>query len=112
MTADTNEALSAAGGTGQTSPADVGAGIGRPKLPRGVRLRWDEVRGMWMMLAPERVFRIDDTAAEILKLCDGNRTFADIVAAIAEKYAEAPEVIAADIAEMLRDLANKRVLEL
>lgn len=83
-----------------------------PKLPRGVKLRFDTVRNTWMLLAPERAFQIDETAAEILKLCDGTRDLAAVTAAVAEKYAEAPATIAADIEAMLSDLANKRVLEL
>lgn len=83
-----------------------------PRLPRGVKLRFDQVRNTWMLLAPERAFQIDETAAEILKLCDGARTVADVVAAVAAVYQEEPAVIAADIEAMLSDLANKRVLEL
>jgi len=30
-----------------------------PRLPRGVRLREDRVRGRWVLLAPERIFEID-----------------------------------------------------
>ena len=43
----------------------------RPHLPRGVRLKRDEARGRWTLLAPERIFEIDDTAATVLELCDG-----------------------------------------
>ena len=45
----------------------------RPRLPRGVRLKRDETRGRWTLLAPERIFEIDDTAATVLELCDGER---------------------------------------
>lgn len=83
-----------------------------PKLPRGVKLRFDQVRNTWMLLAPERAFQIDETAAEILKLCDGVRSVAEVVVAVAAKYQDEPAVIAADIEAMLSDLANKRVLEL
>lgn len=83
-----------------------------PRLPRGVKLRFDQVRNTWMLLAPERAFQIDETAAEILKLCDGVRSVGEVVAAIATVYQEEPAVIAADIEAMLSDLANKRVLEL
>lgn len=83
-----------------------------PRLPRGVKLRFDQVRNTWMLLAPERAFQIDETAAEILKLCDGVRSVGEVVAAIAAVYQEEPAVIAADIEAMLSDLANKRVLEL
>ena len=45
----------------------------RPRLPRGVRLRHDEARGEWMLLAPERVLKADAIAVEILKRCTGER---------------------------------------
>lgn len=83
-----------------------------PRLPRGVKLRFDQVRNTWTLLAPERAFQIDETAAEILKLCDGARSVAEVVAAVAAVYQEEPAVIAADIEAMLSDLANKRVLDL
>ena len=83
----------------------------RPRLPRGVRLRFDDVRATWMLLAPERAFQIDETAAAILRLCDGSRDLAAVTGAIAETYAEDPVVIAADVEAMLADLVAKRVLE-
>ena len=92
----------------------MGAQIGpqsRPRLPRGVKLRHDEVRGAWTLLAPERVFQIDETAAAVLKLCDGERDFAAIVAELASRYKADPGVIARDVGAMLGDLADKRVLE-
>lgn len=88
------------------------ATTGVPRLPRGVRLRFDTVRDSWMLLAPERAFQIDAAAAEILKLCDGTRDVAAVVAAVAAAYAEDPAVIAGDVVAMLSDLAAKRVLEL
>ena len=83
-----------------------------PRLPRGVRLRYDDVRGHWMLLAPERAFKIDDTAAEVLKRVDGKRDLTGVIAAVAEAFSEQPETIAADVEAMLADLAAKRVLDL
>ena len=37
-----------------THPAKL-AGVARPRLPRGVRLKHDDVRDEWLLLAPERV---------------------------------------------------------
>jgi pyrroloquinoline quinone biosynthesis protein D len=85
--------------------------VARPRLPRGVRLRRDDVRGGWMLLAPERAFRVDEIAAAVGELCDGERDVRAIAATLAERYgAPAPEV-EADVAAMLGDLAAKRVLE-
>ena len=83
-----------------------------PRLPRGVRLRFDEVRGHWMLLAPERAFKIDETAAEVLKRVDGKRDLAGVIAETAAAFGEEPDTIAADVIEMLRDLAAKKVLDL
>ncbi|TPQ51767.1 pyrroloquinoline quinone biosynthesis peptide chaperone PqqD [Prosthecomicrobium hirschii] len=92
--------------------ADAATDEAVPRLPRGVKLRFDQVRNSWMLLAPERAFQIDETAAEILKRCDGQRTLATVIAETAAAYNEEPSVIDADIRAMLVDLANKRVLEL
>ena len=83
----------------------------RPHLPRGVRLRRDEARGRWTLLAPERIFEIDDTAAAILGLCDGERDLDAIVAELAARYKAPPAVIEKDVVAMLADLKAKRVLE-
>jgi pyrroloquinoline quinone biosynthesis protein D len=84
----------------------------RPRLPRGVKLRRDEVRGRWTLLAPERIFEVDDTAAAVLQLCDGGRDLSAIVAELAARYNAPPAVIEKDVAAMLGDLQSKRVLEL
>ena len=83
----------------------------RPRLPRGVRLKRDEARGRWTLLAPERIFEIDDTEATVLELCDGERDLAGIVAELAARYAAPPAVIEKDVVAMLADLQLKRVLE-
>jgi pyrroloquinoline quinone biosynthesis protein D len=83
----------------------------RPRLPRGVRLRRDEARSRWTLLAPERIFEIDDTAAAVLELCDGERELNAIVAELAARYTAPPAVIEKDVVAMLADLKAKRVLE-
>ena len=83
----------------------------RPYLPRGVRLKRDEARARWTLLAPERIFEIDDTAAAVLKLCDGERDLNAIVAELAALYTAPPAVIEKDVVAMLADLKAKRVLE-
>jgi pyrroloquinoline quinone biosynthesis protein D len=83
----------------------------RPHLPRGVRLKRDAARGRWTLLAPERIFEIDDTAAAVLELCDGERDLETIVAELAARYAAPPAVIEKDVVAMLADLKAKRVLE-
>jgi len=84
----------------------------RPRLPRGVRLTHNEAQGGWVLLAPERVFKADAIAAEIVKRCTGAATFAEIVDDLAKTYAAPRERILADVTAMLRGLAEKKLLEL
>ncbi len=83
----------------------------RPRLPRGVKLRHDDVRQRWTLLAPERIFEVDGTAAAVLQLCDGERDIAAIVAELATRYSAPPAVIEKDVVAMLSDLKAKRVLD-
>jgi pyrroloquinoline quinone biosynthesis protein D len=83
----------------------------RPRLPKGVKLKRDEVRGRWTLLAPERIFEVDATAATVLELCDGERDLKTIVAELAERYNAPQGVIQKDVVAMLADLKAKRVLE-
>jgi pyrroloquinoline quinone biosynthesis protein D len=82
-----------------------------PRLPRGVRLRFDEVRSAHVLLAPERAFNLDAVAADVLALVDGVRSVDGIVAALADKYEEDRAIIESDVVALLDDLAKKRVLE-
>jgi pyrroloquinoline quinone biosynthesis protein D len=84
----------------------------RPRLPRGVRLIHNEAQGGWVLLAPERVFKADPIAAEILKRCTGDATLAAIVDDLAATYAAPRERILSDVTAILRGLADKRLLEL
>ena len=57
--------------------ADAIAPDARPRLPRGVRLMHNEAQGGWVLLAPERIFKADAIAVEILKRCTGEATLDD-----------------------------------
>ena len=84
----------------------------RPRLPRGARLAHNEAQGGWVLLAPERVFKADPIAAEIIKRCNGTATVSEIVDDLAAAYAAPRERILADVTALLRGLAEKRLLEL
>ena len=84
----------------------------RPRLPRGVRLVHNEAQGGFVLLAPERVFKADAIAAEILKCCTGEATVAAIVDDLAKTFAAPRERILADVTKLLGSLADKRLLEL
>lgn len=82
----------------------------RPVLPRYARLHFDKTRDRWMLLVPERVMVPDDTAIEILQICDGIRTLGEIIDHLAEKYVAERDAIATDVVSMLQDLADRGFL--
>ena len=82
----------------------------RPVLPRHAKLKFDETRKVWVILAPERVLAPDEIAVEVLQLCDGQRNVADLVDTLVAKYAAPREAIATDVIAMLQDLADKGFL--
>ena len=84
--------------------------VSRPRLARGRRLYHDETRDRWVIQAPERVFSPDAIAVEVLQLCDGNRTVAELADALALRYDAPKEQILADIVAMLQELADKGVV--
>jgi pyrroloquinoline quinone biosynthesis protein D len=82
----------------------------RPQLPRHAKLKFDEVRKVWVILAPERVLAPDEIAVEILHLCDGARSVAEMIDLLAAKYTADRAAIGADVIAMLQDLADKGFL--
>ena len=82
----------------------------RPILPRHAKLKFDETRQVWVILAPERVLAPDEIAVEVLKLCDGVRSVAEMVDELAAKYTADRADISTDVVAMLQDLANKGFL--
>jgi pyrroloquinoline quinone biosynthesis protein D len=58
----------------------------RPRLVTGARLRYDEVREEHLLLIPEGVVRLNPTAAEVLELCDGERSIDAIAGELSARY--------------------------
>ncbi|MSP21096.1 MAG: pyrroloquinoline quinone biosynthesis peptide chaperone PqqD [Alphaproteobacteria bacterium] len=81
-----------------------------PAFPRGVKFRFNQAKQQWVILAPERLLVPDETAVEVLKLCDGAVSIATVVDLLAAKFSAPRDVIATDVIAMLQDLADKAFL--
>jgi pyrroloquinoline quinone biosynthesis protein D len=92
--------------------SDTIAPDAKPRLPRGVRLVNSEAQGGWVLLAPERIFKADTIAVEILKRCTGEATFGTIIDDLAATFKAPRERISADVTALLCGLADKKLLEL
>ena len=77
----------------------------RPRLATGARLRYDEVREEHLLLIPEGAVKLNASAAEVLELCDGERSLDDIVAVLAGRYEGAD--LRDDVQELIDAMAQK-----
>ncbi len=77
----------------------------RPRLATGARLQYDDVREEHQLLVPEGVVRLNATAAEVLELCDGERSLDDIVGALSDRYDGAD--LGGDVRGLVQAMADK-----
>lgn len=82
----------------------------RPVLPRHAKLKFDETRQVWVILAPERVLAPDEIAVEVLQLCDGVRNVEQMIDHLAAKYVAERGAVSTDVITMLQELADKGFL--
>jgi pyrroloquinoline quinone biosynthesis protein D len=86
------------------------SGSAQPRLTNGVRLQSDSVTGKSVLLYPEGIIELNETAREILSRCDG-RTLDEIVASLAEEYDADSNALASDVRDTLSDLQRRKLIE-
>ena len=63
--------------------------LSRPAVERGFRLQWEAAQSAHVLLYPEGMIKLNGSAGEILKRCDGATTIADITADLERAFAAA-----------------------
>ena len=58
----------------------------RPRVAGHFRLQWEEVQKAWVLLYPEGMVKLNGSAGEIMQRCDGERSFAAIVADLEQAF--------------------------
>jgi len=82
----------------------------RPKLAAGCR--WGGTEESPVVLFPEGAIRVRGTGRKILELCDGTRSFSELVGRLQQLYTNAsPSQIREDAALFLQQLHEKRILD-
>lgn len=79
----------------------------RPRLWKFARVQFDEARQRNVLQYPEGAVLLNDTAAEILALCDGARTIAEIAAVLEERYGSN---VLEDVHSYLSQLADRELV--
>ena len=57
-----------------------------PRVAPMFRLQWEEVQQSWVLLYPEGMVKLNQSAGEILKRCDGERDVQAIIADIEQSF--------------------------
>jgi pyrroloquinoline quinone biosynthesis protein D len=79
----------------------------RPRLWKFARVQFDEARQRNVLQYPEGAVLLNDTAAEILALCDGSRTLAEIASVLEERYGSD---VLEDVRTYLSQLADRELV--
>jgi pyrroloquinoline quinone biosynthesis protein D len=58
----------------------------RPAIARGLRLQWEPAQQAHVLLYPEGMIKLNSSAGEIMKRCDGKRTLTDITADLEQAF--------------------------
>ncbi|MGQ0835369.1 MAG: pyrroloquinoline quinone biosynthesis peptide chaperone PqqD [Gammaproteobacteria bacterium] len=58
----------------------------KPALGRGFRLQWEPAQNAHVLLYPEGMVKLNGSAGEILRRCEGERTIAEIVADLEQTF--------------------------
>lgn len=72
----------------------------QPALSRVFRMQWEEAQNRYVLLYPEGMVKLNGSAAEILKRCDGTRSVAAIVAELEQAFGTAG--LGPDVEDFLR----------
>jgi pyrroloquinoline quinone biosynthesis protein D len=79
----------------------------RPQLRRGVRTGTDPLSDETVLLFPEGVLILNETAAAVVRQCDGGHSVAQVVQAVSEVY---DGVAVDDVLSLLKNLIAQRLL--
>jgi pyrroloquinoline quinone biosynthesis protein D len=87
----------------------------RPRVSEGARLRFDPLYESYILLSPERGLRLNASAAEVLRRCDGALTVREIVSALVGESDPLPPPeptaqITADVLELLSALHERSLV--
>lgn len=80
-------------------------------LKRGFRLQWEEVQQASVLLYPEGMVKLNDSAAEILKRCDGQKNVSEVIADLQSSFPDASD-LSADVLEFLIIAVQKVWIEI
>ena len=82
----------------------------KPRLTRGTRLHVDVKTGEPVLIFPEGLFQLSETARDIVARCDGDLTIQAIISVLAENYEVEAATLERDICECLLELRQHNLV--
>jgi len=82
----------------------------KPAIGRGFRLQFEPAQNAHVLLYPEGMVKLNTSAGEILRRCDGVRTMAEIVADLEQTFATTG--LAGDVGTFVSMAVEKGWLEI
>ncbi|MCR8916154.1 pyrroloquinoline quinone biosynthesis peptide chaperone PqqD [Marinobacter panjinensis] len=73
-----------------------------PRLRPGFRFQWEPAQNAHVLLYPEGMVRLNDSAGAVLKEVDGQRTVSDIVKLLQQQFPDAGS-LEEDVSGFLKD---------
>ncbi|PTU80891.1 pyrroloquinoline quinone biosynthesis peptide chaperone PqqD [Pseudomonas indoloxydans] len=63
-----------------------------PAIRRGFRLQFEPAQGCHVLLYPEGMIKLNDSASEILQQVDGKRSVAEIIGNLQQRFPDVPSI--------------------
>ena len=63
-----------------------------PRLHPHLRFQWEPAQEAYVLLYPEGMVKLNGSVGEILAVCNGERSVAEIIGLLTEKFPEAPDI--------------------
>lgn len=82
----------------------------RPAIGRGFRLQWEPAQNAHVLLYPEGMVKLNGSAGEILRRCDGTRTLEEITGDLERTFARSD--LSGDVNAFVTLAVSKGWLEL
>ena len=82
----------------------------RPAVDRRFRLQWEAAQNAHVLLYPEGMIKLNGSAGEILKRCDGATTISDITADLERAFAASN--LSEDVIRFINMAVEKKWLQI
>jgi pyrroloquinoline quinone biosynthesis protein E len=82
-----------------------------PRLAARAKLQKDPATGRWVLLFPEGLMNLNESAAEILGLCDGGRNWPEILEKLSALFKTPVSLLEKDVQDLLHRLESKGLIE-